>query len=127
MRLTGFSDHTLRKANLTGLASLVVRDGYNLVPLPDANGLFHVKSKEMKRWQDRYQTTIIYDLAGRFPVDGHREPHPVQHPQLQRQREVSHALGHCPIALPQRTHGEGQGEAAPQAGPHRRPVRHDQG
>ena len=67
MRLTGFSDHTLRKA-LTGLASLVVRDGYNLVPLPDANGLFHVKSKEMKRWQDRYQTTIIYDLAEDSPL-----------------------------------------------------------
>jgi DNA-binding MarR family transcriptional regulator len=62
MRLTGFSDHTLRKA-LEGLASLVVRSGYNLLAQPDTNGLFHLKSKEMKKWQDQYQTTIVYDLA----------------------------------------------------------------
>jgi len=67
IRLTGFSDHTLRKA-LEGLASLIVRAGYNLIAQPDTRGLFHVKSKEAKRWQDHYQTTIIYELAIDSPL-----------------------------------------------------------
>lgn len=68
-RLTGFSPSTLvsvvRKLIKVGLAQ---RDGYNLIAQPDANGLFHVKGKEMKRWQDQYQTTIIYNLAADSPL-----------------------------------------------------------
>jgi hypothetical protein len=67
--LTGCSHHTLTKVeDRLAAHELVVRDGYNLLPQADASGLFHVKSKEAKRWEDRYQTTIIYDLAADSPL-----------------------------------------------------------
>jgi len=67
--LTGCSHHTLTKVEESLAAlGLVVRNGYNLIAQPDANGLFHLKTKQMKLWQDNYQTTIIYDLAADSPL-----------------------------------------------------------
>ena len=67
--LTGFSPHTLVKVEPQLVdAGLVVRDGYNLVAQADTNGLFHIKKKKTKQWQDRYQTTIIYDLTPTAPL-----------------------------------------------------------
>ena len=67
--LTGFSHHTLTKVESVLLQhGLVLRDGYNLIPQPDTQGLFHVKGKGTERWEDRYQTTIIYDLAPTSPL-----------------------------------------------------------
>ncbi len=68
-RLTGFSPNTLVSVvrNLIDVG-LAQRAGYDVIPQADANGLFHVKGKEMKRWEDRYQTIIIYDLAPNAPI-----------------------------------------------------------
>ena len=62
--LTGFSPHTLVKVEPRLIeGGLVVRKGYDLVAQADTHGLFHIKSQEGKQWENRYQTTIIYDLA----------------------------------------------------------------
>ena len=68
-RLTGFSQNTLVHVVRQLIdVGLVQRQGYNLIAQPDANGLFYVKQKEMKHWEDRFQTTIIYDLAPESPL-----------------------------------------------------------